>query len=293
MQVKRNILILINPVSGISNKDRIRQIIKENLDDSDLDYEIKFTGYPGHGTELAQEAVKKGLNAVVVAGGDGSVNEVAKGLVNTNVALGIIPAGSGNGLAHFLHLPFNLDKAINTIRAFRVKKIDAFTINDKFGCNLAGAGFDAKVAVAFSKVKRRGFWTYFKIVLHEYFNYKPRHYVLEFDGNIIERKALMVCFANSNQFGNNAVIAPEAIADDGLIDICIISKVPLVKAPLMGSMVFFRRINKTHYAEYFKTREVIMHKSENAPMHIDGDPVDIDNKIHVKVNPLSLNVIVP
>jgi len=291
--VKRNILILINPVSGISNKDRIRQILKEKLDDSGLDFQVKFTSYPGHGTELAQEAAKKGLDAVVIAGGDGSVNEVAKGLVNTNTALGILPTGSGNGLAHFLQLPFNLSKAFDNINAFRVKKIDTFTINGKFGCNLSGVGFDAKVAVEFSKVKRRGFWSYFRIVLQEYVTYESQNYVLEFDGKTIHRKALMVCFANSNQFGNNAIIAPGASADDGLIDICIISKAPLVEAPIMGTMLVSRLINRTHYAEYFKTHEVILHKPEAVPVHIDGDPVDTENTIHVKVNPLSLNVIVP
>jgi YegS/Rv2252/BmrU family lipid kinase len=290
--VKRNILILINPVSGISNKHRIRQILKERLDDSGLDYQVKFTGYSGHGTELAQEAVNSGHDAVVVAGGDGSVSEVAKALVNTDVALGIIPTGSGNGLAHFLKLPFNLSKAIGNIKTFRVKKIDTFTVNGRFGCNLSGVGFDAKVADEFSKVKRRGFWSYFRIVLQEYVTYESQNYVLEFDGKTIERKALMICFANSNQFGNNTVIAPGACADDGLIDICVISKVPILEAPVMGTMLVSRLLNKTHYAEYFKTSEVVLNKPEGIPLHIDGDPVDTENTIRVKVNPLSLNVIV-
>lgn len=291
--MKKRILIIINPVSGISNKERIRQLLNEKLEESNLFYTIEFTEFPGHGTQLANEATENGLDAIVVVGGDGSVNEVAKGLVNTNVALGIIPTGSGNGLAHFLHIPFNLSKAINNITAFRIKKIDTFTINGNFGCNLSGVGFDAKVAVEFSKAKRRGFWSYFKIVLQEYINYEPQNYVLEFDGKTIERKALMICFANSNQFGNNAVIAPGASADDGLIDICIISKVPLIEAPFMGTMLVSRLLNKTHYAEYSKTREVTLKKPSGVPLHIDGEPMETDNKIHLKVNPLSLNVIVP
>ncbi len=290
--MKRNILILINPVSGISNKDRIKQILKEKLYDSGFNYQVKFTGYSGHGTELAHEAVNLGLDAVVVAGGDGSVSEVAKALVNTDVALGIIPTGSGNGLAHFLKLPFNLSKAIDNIKAFRVKKIDTFTVNSRFGCNLSGVGFDAKVADEFSKVKRRGFWSYFRIVLQEYVTYESQNYVLEFDGKTIERKALMICFANSNQFGNNTVIAPGACADDGLIDICVISKVPLLEVPVMGTMLVSRLLNKTHYVEYFKTSEVVLNKPEGVALHIDGDPVDTENTIRVKVNPLSLNVIV-
>lgn len=291
--MEKRILIIINPVSGISNKERIRHVLHEKLQDSHLDYTVMFSEFRGHGTQIANEASENGLDAVVVVGGDGSVNEVAKGLVNTNVALGIIPTGSGNGLAHFLHIPFNLSKAIDNIKAFRIKKIDTFTINGNFGCNLSGVGFDAKVAVEFSKVKRRGFWSYFRIVLQEYLTYKSQSYVLEFDGKTINRKALMVCFANSNQFGNNAIIAPDASADDGLIDICVISKVPLVEAPVMGTMLISRLINKTHYAEYFKTHEVILHKPESTPLHIDGDPVDSGNTIHAKVNPLSLNVIVP
>lgn len=291
--MKKRILIIINPVSGISNKERIRQLLHEKLNESNLDYTIEFTEFSGHATQLANEASENGLEAIVVVGGDGSVNEVAKGLVNTNVALGIIPTGSGNGLAHFLHIPFNLSKAIDNIKAFQVKKIDTFTINGHFGCNLSGVGFDAKVAVEFSKVKRRGFWSYFRIVLQEYLTYKSQNYVLQFDGKTIERKALMVCFANSNQFGNNAVIAPGASADDGLIDICIISKVPLIEAPVMGTMMVSRLLNKTHYAEYFKARQVTLLKPSGVPLHIDGDPLETEDKIHLKVNPLSLNVIVP
>ena len=257
-----------------------------------MDYEIKFTDFPGHGKLLTAEAVEKGLDAIVVVGGDGSVNEAANGLVNSNVALGIIPTGSGNGLAHFLKLPFNLNKAIDNIKAFQVKKIDTFTVNGRFGCNLSGVGFDAKVADEFSKVKRRGFWSYFRIVLQQYLSYESQNYVLEFDGKTIERKALMICFANSNQFGNNTVIAPGASVDDGLIDICVISKVPLLEAPVMGTMLVSRLLNKTHYVEYFKTSEVALHKPEGVSLHIDGDPVDTENTIRVKVNPLSLNVIV-
>ncbi|MFN2395968.1 MAG: diacylglycerol kinase family protein [Bacteroidales bacterium] len=291
--MKKRILIIVNPVSGISNKERIKQIIYAKLEQSNLDYSLEFTEFPGHGTQLARDAVENQLDAVVVVGGDGSVNESARALVNTNVALGIIPTGSGNGLAHYLRLPFNLNKAIDNIKAFRLKKIDTFSVNENFGFNLSGVGFDAKVAVEFSKVRRRGFWSYFRIVLQEYLTYESQDYILEFDGKTITRKALMICFANSNQFGNNTVIAPRATADDGLIDICIVSKVPLFEAPVMGTMLISKLINKTHYVEYFKTREATLQKPGSEYLHIDGDPVNAESKIHVKVNPLSLNVIVP
>lgn len=293
MTSKKKIKFIINPVSGISNKDRIIGLIEQRLNKQQFDHQFVFTQYAGHGYELGCEAVQQGLDAVIVVGGDGSVNEVGKALVGTEVKLGIIPTGSGNGLAHFLKIPFNLGEAINALNAFHLKTIDTLTANGHFFCNAAGVGFDAKVAHEFAKVKRRGFWSYFKVILHEYPIFPARSFSLHYEGHHIQRKALLVSFANSDQFGNNAIIAPEAQVDDGLVDVCIMSRVPLIEAPLLGQMLLLKLINKTHWVEYIRTAEITIEQPGETIAHLDGEPVVLGEKIHIKVNPLSLQVIVP
>jgi diacylglycerol kinase (ATP) len=290
--VKRKLLFLINPVSGISNKERIKELIHQKVDKSRFDHEVMFTEYAGHGNQLGRAAVAGKIDAVVVVGGDGSVNEVASAVVNSSVSLGIIPSGSGNGLAHYLRLPFNLGRSIDTINTFKTLRIDTFNVNGHFGVNMSGVGFDAMVAMEFAKVKRRGFWSYFQIVLNEYPKYEPQEYKLEYNGKCITRKALLISFANSNQFGNGVVIAPEAKIDDGMIDVCVMNRVPLIEAPIMGQMMITKLINRTHYVEYIRTQEVTVFQNEDYVAHIDGDPIYLGKKLNLKVNPLSLNLIV-
>ncbi len=285
------ILFLINPVSGISNKQRIKDLIHRRIDKSKFDYDVLFTEYAGHGVELSETAISENHDAVIVVGGDGSVNEVGSALVNTKVALGIIPTGSGNGLAHHLKLPFNLARSIENINKYQISRIDTLEINNHFCVNIAGVGFDAKVALEFSKAKRRGFWSYFQIILHEYPKYKALDYTLTFDNQVVRKNALLVCFANSNQFGNGVVIAPKASLTDGILDVCIMSKVPLVQAPVLGQVLFLKLINKTHYVEYIRTKQIKLSQQQDQVAHIDGDPIFLGKEIHVKVNPLSLNVI--
>jgi len=286
-------LIIINPVSGISNKTRIKELLHQKIDRRHFQHEIVFSQYAGHVEELSREAAQAGLDLVVAVGGDGSVNETGTGLAGSETRMGIIPSGSGNGLAHYLHIPFNLDRAIECLNQFHSRKIDTGTLNGHFFCNVAGAGFDAHVATEFAKAERRGFWSYFKLVLQEYPNYKARTYKLKYQGGEITRKALLITFANSNQFGNNAIIAPDARADDGLLDVCILSKVPLIEAPLLGQMLMLKLIDRTHYVEYIKTSEITVLQEAPENCHVDGEPLEAGKVLQVKVNPLSLNVVVP
>jgi YegS/Rv2252/BmrU family lipid kinase len=286
-------LIIINPVSGISNKTRIKELLHQKMDRRHFRHEIVFSQYAGHAEELSREAAQAGLHLVVAVGGDGSVNEAGAGLAGSHTHLGIIPTGSGNGLAHYLHIPFNLDRAIECLNQLHSRKIDTGTLNGHFFCNVAGAGFDAHVATKFAKADRRGFWSYFKLVLEEYPRYKARTYKLNYQGEEITRKALLITFANGNQFGNNAIIAPDAKADDGLLDICIMSKVPLIEAPLLGQVLMLKLIDRTHYVEYIKTPEITVVQEADESCHLDGEPLEAGKVLQVKVNPLSLNVVVP
>ncbi|HZX61886.1 MAG TPA: diacylglycerol kinase family protein [Bacteroidales bacterium] len=290
---KRVILFIINPISGIGKQKNIEELIRDNIDASSYEYQVKFTKGPGHGTELAKEAVASGVNVVVAIGGDGTVNEIGQALVGSSTALGIIPTGSGNGLARHLKIPFQFKKAIEVINHFKIRKIDTATINDQVFLSIAGVGYDAFVAKKFADAPKRGFFTYFRIVSNEYSQYRPRKYILEVDGRIIKRRALSITFANSNQFGNNTSIDPNAKLDDGLIDVCVVRRVPLWLVPLYVPALFFKTFHKTQYMEIIRAKKAVVTRKKGKTIHLDGDPSQTGKVLEMKVNPLSLNIIVP
>lgn len=290
---KKGLLFIINPISGIGKQKNIAELIREHANTSIFDYHVKFTQAPGHATELAKEAVASGINVVVAIGGDGTVNEIGQALVGSETALGIIPTGSGNGLARHLKIPFSFEKAIDVINRCKIRKIDTATINDQIFLSIAGVGYDAFVAKKFASAPKRGFFTYFRIVSNEYSQYQPKKYILEVDGRIIRRKALSITFANSNQFGNNTSIDPHAKLDDGLIDVCIVRRIPLWLVPFYVPMLFFKTFHKTHYIEIIRAKNATVTRKKGKTIHLDGDPLKTGKVLEMKVNPLSLNIIVP
>jgi len=290
---KKRILFIINPISGTRDKLFIESYIIKYINHNLFFFDIVFTEYAHHASKLAKEAVEKEYDAVVAIGGDGSINEVALGLVNSNTALGIIPNGSGNGLAHYLKIPLNVQKAIEIINNFNILPIDTATINEKLFVSVAGLGFDALVANDFSHAKTRGFFSYLKIIIRNYFTYRRKTYILYFNNTKIEKKAMMITLANSNQFGFNTIIAPNAVINDGLLDVCLIDKIPVFEAPLLSLLLFLRRIDVSKRIEIFKTSELTILQNKNRVVHIDGDPQNFTKKLQIKVKPLSLKVIVP
>jgi YegS/Rv2252/BmrU family lipid kinase len=290
---KRVILYIINPISGIGKKKNIEELIRDNTDASSFEYKVKFTKGPGHGTELAKEAVASGVDVVVAIGGDGTVNEIGQALVGSTTALGIIPTGSGNGLARHLKIPFEFKKAIEVINRCKIRKIDTATINDQIFLSIAGVGYDAFVAKKFADAPKRGFFTYFRIASNEYSQYIPKKYILEVDGKIIKRKALTITFANSNQFGNNTSIDPHAKLDDGLIDVCIVRRIPLMLVPLYLPALFFKTFHKTQYIEIIRAKKAVVTRKKGKTIQLDGDPSQTGKVLEMRVNPLSLNIIVP
>jgi YegS/Rv2252/BmrU family lipid kinase len=293
--VKKKILFIINPISGVNQgkKHTIEEIIIRHLDHIVYDYSIAYTQLPGHATDLAKDAVGKNYFAVVAIGGDGSINEIAKALTGSKTVLAVIPSGSGNGFAHHLHIPFVFEKAIEVINKGRVISIDTVHLNDEIFISIAGVGFDALVAKKFAKKKRRGFLSYFSIVSREYARYKPKSYKLLIDGKPLKRRALFISFANSDQFGYNTRIAPNAEITDGLIDVCIVKKIPLLKIPILAHFLFQRKIDKSNYVECYKAKEIKVIRKKNRVINIDGEAVKLSKDISIKINHLSLNVIVP
>ena len=292
-QNKKSVLFIINPKSGVGKQENIESLIRTRTDSSIYNFGIRYTGGPGDGTKWSKEAVESGTDIVVAVGGDGTVNEIGQTLVGSGTALGIIPTGSGNGLARHLKIPFRFDKAIGVINRGKVRMIDTASLNDQVFLSIAGAGYDAFVAKKFAKAPKRGFFTYFRIVSNEYPMYRPRKYEIEVDGKIIRRKALSITFANSNQFGNNTSISPRAELDDGLIDICIVRRIPLLLVPFYVPMLFTKTFHKTQYVEIIKARSAVVTRKKGKTIHLDGDPLQSGKVLEMKVNPLSLKIIVP
>ena len=287
---KSSILFIVNPISGGKNKLRIPGLIDTYLDQAKYDFEYKVTEYVGHAAEIA-DSYCGNYDLVVAVGGDGTINEVASTLVGRDKAFGIIPVGSGNGLARFLNIPMNTVEAINVINNGYVKKIDTASLNGKRFFNMAGMGFDAHISSIFAGDKSRGLTGYVKLGLREILKYKPRNYQIVIDGQHYVREAVMISIANSSQYGNNVHIAPEASITDGLLDVCIVKDLSLYKLPLLAYQMLIP--TTSNLVEVLKGRRISISRSEDASIHIDGEPYVMGKQLDIEVNPLSLNIITP
>jgi len=290
--MKEKILFVINPVSGNKSKDNIPDLIKQTFNENEYDAKIVFTQFAGEATQLVKKHVNKGFNKIVAAGGDGTVNEVASGVVETDAVLGIIPLGSGNGLARHLKIPMKTKKALNLIKAGKQIKIDYGKINErKFFCT-TGVGFDAHIGHVFSKLDGRGFSNYVKATFSEFRRYQPKRYEITMNGTTIMRDAFLITFANASQFGNNAHIAPNADIQDGKLEVAIMRSFPLITAPGMGARLFMKNIHKSAYLETYQCKKIIVKRKSPDIVHFDGEPEEMDEILNVKIIPEGLSVFV-
>jgi YegS/Rv2252/BmrU family lipid kinase len=289
--MKRKICFIINPISGIGRQKVIEKLIDENLDRSLFDYEVAYTKAAKHAIELARDAAGRNIDIVVAVGGDGSVNETAKGLVNTSTTLAIIPTGSGNGLARHLNIPLNLKKAMQVINTGKTISIDSVQMNEEVFVNVAGVGFDAHIGWEFAKFGKRGFSSYIKVIMREFPRYKAQDFELTIDGKTTIKNAYLISFANGSQWGNNAYIAPAADISDGHLDIAILKDFNFMSALSVGYHLFRGSLDTSRHLEVIKAKEVIV-KQAGIIAHIDGEPIEIGNELNIKVKPLSLKVIV-
>lgn len=289
----RRIVFIVNKNSVKKQNKSVDDAIAQKFNQNDNEVKIVYTEYAGHAEVLSKEAIQNGTDVIVAVGGDGTVNEVATPIINSGVILGIIPMGSGNGLARHLGIPRNIDKAIELIKNFNTTIIDTCTVDNKPFISIAGVGFDAYVAEKFSKGTRRGFLGYFSIVANEYISYKSEKYKLSFSGGeIMEVEALFIAFANSNQFGYNTTIAPHATLNDGLMDICIIKKPEIYKLPLIANLLLLRKLEMSPLVKIIKTSELNISRTRPGIVNIDGEAIMFDKDISVKINPLSLKIII-
>lgn len=285
---KHTIHFIVNPISGATQKmgvvDKIKQFVP-----SEIDFKIVYTEAAGHATELTQTAIKEGANVVVAVGGDGSVNEVGKALIGTDVALGIIPCGSGNGFARHLKIPMAIKGSIERICTFKTKKIDTATVNGEAFLATTGTGFDAHVAHKFADFGKRGFLSYMQVSTNEFINYQSKTYEVIVDGKSIKENAFLVVVANAGQYGNNVWIAPEASVTDGLLNIGILKKFPATVLPDIIFRLFNKTIDKSNCYIALTGKEVTIKTIEN--YHLDGEPMKGNDEMHIQVNPNSLSVI--
>ena len=293
--MKRKIVFIINPHSGTDNKVRMPKLIEDNINREAFDYEIVFTEYAGHAADIAKDCASRGIDIVVAVGGDGTINEVARSIVHTDTALGIIPCGSGNGLARHLCIPLDPRKAISIINRACIESLDYGVINDlPFFCT-CGMGFDAFISYKFAGAGKRGPMTYIENVLKEGLKYKPETYEVEIEDEKEPQKynAFLIACANASQYGNNAYIAPRASMQDGLIDVTIIRPFNPIETPIIGIQLFTRQIDKNTNIQSFRTRELTISRPKAAIMHVDGEPLMMEADLHIKCHPSGINIITP
>jgi len=307
----KNIAFIINPISGSKEtqnaKRKLPKLIMQLLDHEQWLPNIAFTEYAGHATELAHQYARMGFDAVVAVGGDGTVNEVARGLVKGNglqvtgygaqvtghkTALGIIPMGSGNGFARHLNIPIRPNKAIEMINRSEPISVDYGLANGRLFVSTCGTGFDALIADHFAGSNKRGFATYLQNILHDVFNYTPQTYHIVGDGLDVTHKAFLITFANANQWGYEALIAPKASVQDGKMDIMLMSSHAILGSASLALRLFAGSIDDSHFMNTLRAREVTLERETAAPFHIDGDPVEMEKDIHIKIVPDGMRVLV-
>ena len=290
--MKKKAVFVINLISGTSDKAAIPGLIDQYLDKTKFEYEIAITQYAGHASEIATKAKDDGVDVVVAVGGDGTVNEVARAIVHSNTALGIIPCGSGNGLARHLLLPLNVRKAIDVINRSEVRQLDYGIINGYHFFCTCGMGFDAFVSMKFAEAGKRGPITYVENVLREGLKYKPETYTIEDDNGTLQYKAFLISCANASQYGNNAYIAPQASMSDGLMDVIIMEPFDVFEAPQISIEMFSKTLDKNSKIKTFRTRHLHIHRDKPGVIHYDGDPVMTGAAIDIELKPKGINIIV-
>lgn len=297
----RNILFLVNPISGTRTKEKIIAFISEKLDAAKISFSIDYTNATGNYQILKEQIVAKRITDIVIVGGDGSVNQVVRAFAELRLRFGILPVGSGNGLSRAAGIPTKIKKALQVIIDGNTMLVDAFTINDKFSCMLSGLGFDAQVAHNFARKAKRGLFNYTKESLLHFFKAQPYGFEIKLPEFSFFTDAFLISICNSNQFGNNVTIAPQAKLNDGLLDVIVVQKMHKVKLPyailkqLSGNNKMQQLVEDMEHKNivYFQTPSLEINNTQLAPLHIDGEAVATDQRIGIKVLPNYFTLFVP
>ena len=288
----RKIAFIINPKSGTDRNKALQASIAAIFPTHIFETHIFFTEFAGHATGLAADCASKHFETVVAVGGDGTVNEVARGIINTGTSLGIVPKGSGNGLARTCNIPLHTEKALHLIAKGYVKNIDAGLANDELFLSNAGTGFDSYVAMQCRQKNARGLLMYIRTSVSAFTQYKSKSYTLTIDGKEYNQKAIMISVANGNEFGYGFKIAPTASNFDGKLDVMIIQPLNFFTAGRVSFYAWWGNLNKYSKVKHIAGKEIVIRSKQMADYQVDGDAREGSNELQIKILPKALNIIV-
>ncbi|MCC6289567.1 MAG: diacylglycerol kinase [Chitinophagaceae bacterium] len=296
--MKRKIIFLLNPIAGRGNRSGIKRLIEARMPAMQTAFLLLSTNAEGKYDDVREKILHEGFTDVIVAGGDGTISSVVNDLRDTGVNFGLIPCGSGNGLALSAGISKKANKAFDNIFSGEPVLTDAFIINQHFSCMLSGLGFDAQVAHDFAKQKKRGFITYAKQTYSNFLKAKPYTFTINADGRKVNTEAFFISIANSNQFGNQFTIAPQASLTDGLLDIVAVQK--MSKLQMLFSLLHQitngkvkERLYTKNKVIYYQTAKLVIDNHDAAPLHVDGDPKDTASSFNISIIPNAFRLIRP
>ncbi|WP_282015267.1 diacylglycerol/lipid kinase family protein [Marinifilum flexuosum] len=284
------ILFIINPIAGKKAGKNIHQDIIRYLDTDKFKPHFKYSEYSGHISEITEHGLKKNYRAIIAVGGDGTVNETGRILVHSNIPMGIIPIGSGNGLARHLKIPLSVKNAIKLINKMHTLQMDAIRINNLYSFCVAGIGFDSEVSRRFQKMKARGLFSYIIACLRCFNQSKNQDFIVRTKEKEYRLNGFMMCFANASQFGNNAYIAPGADVSDGIIDLILLKKPSYLQIPLLAFKTLTGTVENHSLYSRIKGKAFEINQ-ENDFAHLDGEPIKVGTKFTVSIEEKTLHVI--
>lgn len=289
----RKAFLIINPISGTGDKSGIRELVEQRLGAKGFEVTTGFTSAKGDATVMASDASAQGYDMVIACGGDGTVNETARALRGSHTPLGIIPCGSGNGLARHLGIDVDVASAVEILSEGVVTDCDFGTANGQpFFCTF-GVGFDAAVSSNFARQHRRGPLTYIRSAIAEYVKFHPQVYTVSANGHVLTEKAFLIAVCNASQYGNNAYIAPRASITDGELDITIIHAGNPLDTAMVGMDLFTGYINQNTLIHSFRAPAAVIYRQHTGPAHLDGEPLTIDDTMEIKCHPAGLRIFTP
>lgn len=291
--IRKKIIFIVNPISGTQSKELVLSLLDEKIDTEKYTWEVVYTEKAGHAIEIAAQAAQDEVDVVVAVGGDGTINEIARSLVHTQTALGIIPCGSGNGLARHLEIPMDPKKALEILNVGLTDVIDYGKIDGtSFFCT-CGVGFDAFVSLKFANAGKRGLLTYLEQTLQESLKYQPETYELETEDGTTKYKAFLIACGNASQYGNNAYIAPQATLTDGLLDVTILEPFTVLDVPSLAFQLFNKTIDQNSRIKTLRCKQLCIHRTKPGVVHFDGDPMQAGKHIDIALIKKGLRVVVP